>query len=63
MRWNWGELFGYFASAVADDNVVDFGFVAIFFVEAFFSFGDEVVVFVVGDEVDSAASETAAHNT
>ena len=62
MRWS-GELFGYFASTVADDNVVDFGLVAISLVEAFFSFGDEVVVFVIGDEVDGAAAETAAHDT
>ncbi len=57
------ELFFYFVSAVADDNLVYLWFVAVFLVEEFFGLGDEAGQEFVFNKVDSATAEAAAHDT
>ena len=56
-------LFFHSACAVAYDYIIDFGFVAIAFVETCFRFSYEVVVKLVFYKVYRAAAETAAHDT
>ena len=51
------------ARAVADDDVVDLGLVAILGVELLLGSLDELLVEVVAHEVDGAATEAATHDT
>ena len=51
-----------FARTVADDNVIDFRFVAVLLVELLLSRSNKLLVDVVANEVDGATAKATAHN-
>ena len=60
--YDWTCSLAELARAVADDDVVDFGLVTVFLVEALLGVSDELAVEVVAHQVDGAAAEAAAHD-
>lgn len=58
-----GRLFLNLAGSVRDDHVIDFGLMAVTFVELLGHSLDERIMERIGNEVDGTATETAAHDT